>query len=124
MTFNDVPQLVNGAGMVILFQMPNRINDSLHFLPEDFEENLFFIGKEVIDIGRSTTIGNGYFAHARGIVAFFPEKPPRGFQHLRLLKTGFHSVSIHLEQTVLKGFEGRFINERPLIYCIDQGLVK
>jgi hypothetical protein len=103
MTFNDVPQLVNGAGMVILFQMPDRINDPLHFLPKHFEEDFFFVREEIIDIGRSTTVGNGYFAHACGIVAFFPKKPTRGFQHLRLLKTGFDSILIHLNQTIPEG---------------------
>src|SRR4030042_6198612 len=100
MTFNDEPQLLNGTGPVILFQVLNRINYLLHFLTKDLEEDFFFVRKEIIDIGRSTTIGNGYFAHACGVVALFPEKPSGCFQHLRFLKTGFYSVSIHLNQTI------------------------
>src|SRR4030042_5322795 len=104
MTFNDEPQLLNGTGTVILFQVLNRINYLLHFLTKDLEEDFFFVRKEIIDIGRSATIGNGYIAHTCGVVALFPEKPSGCFQHLRFLKTGFYSVLGHLNQT---SFEGR-----------------
>src|SRR4030042_4805045 len=103
MTFNDEPQLLNGTGPVIFLQVLNRINDLLHLLTKDLKEDFFFIRKEIIDIGWSTTILHRYFAHTCGVVAFFPEKPPRCFQHLRLLKTGFNSISIHLNKSILRG---------------------
>jgi len=108
MTFNDELQLIDRAGMVILLKVLNGMNDLLHFFTKDLEEDFFFIREEIIDVGCSTAVGYGYFAHARGVVAFFPEKPSRRFQHLRFLETGFHSVSIHLDQTVSEGPCGVF----------------
>ena len=61
------------------------------------------VRKKIIEISWSTAIGNGYFAHTGGIVALFPEKPSRRFQHLRLLKSGLYSVMGHLNQTIFEG---------------------
>src|SRR4030042_408907 len=99
MSFNNEPQLLNRTGTITLFQVLNRMNDLLHFFTKDLEEDFFFVRKEIIDIGWSATIGNGYIAHTCGVVALFPEKPSRCFQHLGFLKTGFYSVLGHLNQT-------------------------
>src|SRR4030042_2674567 len=102
MTFNDEPQLLNRAGTIIPFQVLNRINDLLHFLAKHLEEDFFFVRKEIIDIGWSAAIGDGYFAHTGGVVTFFPEKSSRCFQHLRFLKSGFYSGAIHANKMILK----------------------
>src|SRR5512139_3722674 len=102
MTFNDEFQLFNGTGPIILFQVLNRINDLLHFLTKDLEEDFFFVRKEIIDIGWSATVGNSYITHTGGVVAFFPEKPSCCFQHLRLLKTGSYFASGHPNQIISK----------------------
>jgi hypothetical protein len=100
MTFNDEPQLLNGTGIVIPIQVLNRINYLFHFLPKHFKEDFFFVREEIIDIGWSTAIGNANIAHTCGVVALFPEKPSRCFQHLGLLKTGSYFSSCHLTQTI------------------------
>jgi hypothetical protein len=75
--------------------MLDRSNDLFHFFPKHFEEDFFFVSEEIVDIGGPTAIGNADIAHTCGLVAFFPEKPSRYFQHLRFLKTGFNFSSCH-----------------------------
>ena len=65
--------------------MLDRLNNLPPFL---------LVRKEIIDIGRSTTIGNGYFAHARGVV-------PLSRKSLRALFSIFISCELGSDLTLV-----------------------